>query len=755
MSIVYHESSRIFHLYNQTVSYIMMILPNGHMGQLYYGKRIRDREDFSYLLELAPRDMASYLYENDRTFSLGHIKLEYGTYGSGDYRHPAAEILQADGSTYSDFQFSDYHIAPGKPELAGLPATYTEQPEEAETLTLILKDAHNGLELHLLYTLFAEGGILTRSASISNHGAASVEIQTAMSVCLDLPDHDYEWMQFSGAWARERALHTRRLEYGIQAVDSTRGHSSHEQNPFIILKRPSADEFQGEVIGCSLIYSGNFLAQAEVESHGTTRLMMGINPFCFRWELNPGETFQTPEAVLIYSSQGLNDMSQTLHRLYRNRLARGYWRDRERPILINNWEATYFDFTEEKLMQLASKAQKCGIELFVLDDGWFGARSSSKAGLGDWEANRSRLPNGLLGLAQKIESLGMKFGLWIEPEMVNADSDLFRAHPDWILQVPGRKPCHGRYQYVLDFSRQEIIDYIYEKIASILESAPISYIKWDMNRSLSDVWSSGVSAKQQGEVFHRYILGVYQMYERLTTRFPNILFESCASGGARFDAGMLYYAPQGWISDDTDAIERQRIQYGTSYGYPISSMGSHVSASPNHQLHRHTPLWTRANTAFFGTFGYELDLTQLSEEELSELKSQTAFMKQHRHLIQYGTFYRLSSPFEGNTTAWMVISEDRTEALIGWYRTLNVPNGPFTRLHLQGLDESVLYDVTEFTEGHESAVSTHYGDELMNLGLVTSDASSGQYIDGRRESCDFDSRLFYLKKQANFLHMPG
>lgn len=476
--------------------------------------------------------------------------------------------------------------------------------------------------------------------------------------------------------------------------------------------------------------------------------MIGINPFGFSWELNPGETFQTPEAVLVYSSQGLNDMSQTFHRLYRRRLARGYWRDRERPILINNWEATYFNFTEEKLLQLASRAQKCGIELFVLDDGWFGARSSSKAGLGDWEANRDRLPNGLSGLAQKIEALGMKFGLWIEPEMVNADSDLFRTHPDWILQVPGRTPCHGRYQYVLDFSRQEILDYIYEKIASILEGASISYIKWDMNRSLSDVWSRGVSARQQGEVFHRYILGVYQMYERLTTRFPDILFESCASGGARFDAGMLYYAPQGWLSDNTDAIERLRIQYGTSYGYPISSMGSHVSASPNHQLHRQTPLWTRANTAFFGTFGYELDLAQLGEDELSELKIQTAFMKQHRSLIQYGTFYRLSSPFENNITAWMAVSEDRTEALVGWYRTLNVANGPFTRLYLQGLEESDLYNVTEYTEGHESAVSTHYGDELMNLGLITSDASSGQYMDGRRESCDFDSRLFYVQKQA-------
>ena len=361
--------------------------------------------------------------------------------------------------------------------------------------------------------------------------------------------------------------------------------------------------------------------------------------------------------------------------------------------------------------------------------------------------NHDRLPNGLEGLAEKIEKLGMKFGLWIEPEMVNADSDLFRAHPDWIYKVPGRKPCHGRYQYVLDFSRQEIVDYIFEQISSILKSANISYIKWDMNRSLTDVFSSGFPATQQGEVFHRYILGVYQLYERLTSRFPNVLFESCASGGARFDAGMLYYAPQGWISDDTDAIERLRIQYGTSYGYPIISMGSHISASPNHQIHRYTPLWTRANTAYFGTFGYELDLTKLSDDELSKLELQTDFMKKHRQLIQFGTFYRLSSPFEGNITAWMVVDKNRTEALVGWFRTLNIVNGPFTRLHLHGLDENILYEVTEFTEGKPSAVSRHYGDELMNLGLITSDASSGQYTDGRRESCDFDSRLFYLKKK--------
>ena len=416
--------------------------------------------------------------------------------------------------------------------------------------------------------------------------------------------------------------------------------------------------------------------------------------------------------------------------------------------MINNWEATYFDFTEDRLVEIAAKAKECGVELFVLDDDWFGKRSNDYTGLGDWVANKERLPFGIKGLADRIEEMGMKFGLWFEPEMVNKDSNLYRAHPDWILHAPQRASCHGRNQYVLDFSRKEVVDCIYDMMYKILSESKISYIKWDMNRSITECYSVALPADRQGEVFHRYILGVYDLYDRLTTAFPQILFESCASGGGRFDPGMLYYAPQGWISDDTDAIERLRIQYGTSYGYPISSMGSHVSASPNHQLHRQTPLWTRANTAFFGTFGYELDLAQLGEDELSELKIQTAFMKQHRSLIQYGTFYRLSSPFENNITAWMAVSEDRTEALVGWYRTLNVANGPFTRLYLQGLEESDLYNVTEYTEGHESAVSTHYGDELMNLGLITSDASSGQYMDGRRESCDFDSRLFYVQKQA-------
>ena len=506
----------------------------------------------------------------------------------------------------------------------------------------------------------------------------------------------------------------------------------------MILKRPTADEFQGEAIGFSLVYSGNFLAQAEVDTHGSTRMLMGIHPDGFDWKLEKGESFQTPEAVMAYTDKGLNHLSQTFHKLYQRRLARGYWRDKARPILINNWEATYFDFTEERIVEIAEKAKECGVELFVLDDGWFGQRSSDKAGLGDWVANRERLPQGIEGLAERISSLGMKFGLWFEPEMVNKDSDLYRAHPDWILQVPERTNSHGRFQHVLDFSRKEVVDAIYEMMSKILGNAKISYVKWDMNRSITECFSAALPADRQGEVFHRYILGVYDLYERLTSRFPEILFESCASGGARFDPGILYYAPQGWTSDDTDAVERLKIQYGTSYCYPVSSMGSHVSVSPNHQLNRETPLYTRANVAYFGTFGYELDLNKLTEEEQEEVKKQIAFMKEYRELFQFGTFYRLSSPFENNVTAWMSVSEDKKTAIVGWYRVLNPVNGSYTRLKLCGLLEDAEYTV-------EGQNGTFFGDELMNLGILTSDATSGEAQEGQFKGCDFDSRLYILK----------
>lgn len=745
MSILFSERTQTFHLYNEEMSYIMAVLPNGHLGQLYFGKRIHHKEDFSYLQERVHRSMTSYVYDDDDTFSLEHTRQEYGVYGTTDFRHPAVSILQKNGSAISDFVYRGHEILQGKPKLSGLPATYTEDPGEAETLAVKLQDPLTGIVLTLLYTIFAEGGILARSAEFQNEGKEAVYLTRAMSLCLDLPDCEYEWLQFSGAWARERHLKVRRLEQGIQAVDSIRGNSSHEQNPFIVLKRPTADETQGEAIGFSLVYSGNFLAQAQVDTQDTTRVLLGIHPFGFRWKLEPGESFQTPEAVMVYSHRGLGHMSRTFHRLYRTRLARGYWRDRERPILNNNWEATYFDFTEDRLVKIAEKAKECGVELFVLDDGWFGGRRNDHAGLGDWTANKDLLPGGIAGLADRIEALGMKFGLWFEPEMVNPDSDLYRAHPDWILRTPGRHASLGRHQHVLDFSRREVVDAIYEMMAKFLAGAKISYIKWDMNRSITECYSEGLPADRQGEVFHRYILGVYELYDRLTSAFPEVLFESCASGGGRFDPGLLYYAPQAWASDDSDAVERLKIQYGTSFCYPVSSIGSHVSVTPNHQVYRNTPLYTRANVAYFGTFGYELDLNKLTEEEIAQVKEQIRFMKRYRGLIQFGDFYRLSSPFEKNVTAWMVVSGDKREAVVGWYKVLNGANMPLSRLRLNGLEESLSYKLCEY--GRESS-GVYYGDELMNAGIVTTDT---RIVDGaldKKHSCDFDSRIFVLKAEG-------
>ena len=738
MQILVHEKPKTFHLQNDKLSYIMTVLPGGQLGQLYFGRRIHDREDFGYLLEPAHRAHSAYSSEESH-FSLEHVKQEYPSYGSGDFRRGAIEVLQDNGSRLTNFVYDSYQIMPGKPALEGLPATYTESDEEAQTLAITMRDEPAGLKLVLLYTIFAQEGAVARSACLVNEGAHDVSIERIMSICLDLPDADYEWIQFSGSWARERYPVKKQLSVGTIAVESLRGHSSHQQNPFIVLKRPAADEDQGDVMGFSLVYSGNFLAAAQVDNYNVTRVSMGINPEWFSWKLEAGERFQTPEAVLVFSGDGLNGMSQTFHRLYRRRLARGKWRDQPRPILINNWEATYFDMSEEKLLRIASKAKECGVELFVLDDGWFGARRSDQAGLGDWYPCTDILPDGISGLSEKVEALGLKFGLWIEPEMVNPDSDLYRAHPDWALAVPGRRSSLSRHQYVLDFSRPEVVDYLYKILHEVIAGAKISYIKWDMNRSITECCSAALPADRQGEVFHRHILGVYSLYERLIKTFPHILFESCAGGGARFDAGMLYYAPQAWTSDDTDAVERIKIQYGTSYGYPIVSMGSHVSAVPNHQLHRITPIKTRAEVAYFGTFGYELDLNTLPEEEIRQVCEFTQFMKDYRELIQFGTFYRLASPFQTNEPAWMVVSEDKTQAIVGYYRILSRVNAPFTRLVLKGLDPDKAYKV----EGQ----GIFFGDELMNAGLVTSNASTGKFgFDSKAdwEAGDFTSTIYLL-----------
>lgn len=738
MPIVYHEESKEFHLYNEEISYLFRILDNGQPGQLYYGKKLRDRASFEHLFERCTRDMAPYNYEGNSEFSLEHIKQEYPTFGNGDMRYPAYEIERPNGSRIVEFAYESHRIYPGKPKLPGLPATYVEKEDEADTLEITLNEPYIHVKMHLIYTIYRERPVITRSVRFVSESQENQVLLNAQSGCLDLPDKDYVMLELAGAWARERNIEKRPLGYGVQGIYSMRGASSYQFNPFLALMRPDAGEFSGEVLGFSLVYSGSFLAQVEVDNYDVSRVLMGIHPHGFRWTLHPGESFQTPEMVMVYSDQGLNKMSQVYHDLYRTRLARGKWRDRERPILINNWEATYFNFDEKKIFSLASQARELGIELFVLDDGWFGKRNDDTSSLGDWYPNEEKLKGGLKPLAEKITALGMQFGLWIEPEMVNKDSCLYREHPDWVLAETGRHMCHSRNQYVLDFSRKEIRDYLYDRLEAVLADIPVSYIKWDMNRTISDAFSNGNDREYQGEIYHRYILGVYELYERLTRRFPEILFESCASGGARFDPGMLYYAPQAWTSDDTDAVWRLKIQYGTSVVYPVSSIGSHLSASPNHQMGRVTSMEMRAGVAYFGTFGYELDLNDLSEEERSTMKEQVQFMKKYRRLIQQGTFYRLRSPFEGNETAWMVVSGDRKEALVACYRVLQPVNVGFNRIRLQGLAEDLLYEI----EGRDVSC---YGDELMQAGLILSDRASGVRNSGWNEIGDFQCRIFEIK----------
>lgn len=737
MPIIYNEKTREFHLYNQEISYIIKILDNDQPGQLYYGKRLTHREDFSHLFEYAMRDMSPYAFEENSTFSLENIKQEYPTFGCGDMRFPAYEIERENGSHVVEFVYKEHKIYNGKPKLEGLPATYVESDDEAQTLELVLEDTSINTRIVLLYTIYEAFPVIARSVRFECDSDEKITLLSAMSACVDLPDKDYEMIDLAGVWARERHVRRHKLDYGIQSIYSMRGCSSYQFNPFLALARENADEFQGQVYGFSLVYSGNFLAQTEVDNYDTARVLMGIHPNGFKWTLGKGESFQTPEMVMVYSEAGLNGMSQTFHKLYRTRLARGTWRDKVRPILINSWEAFYFDFDAPKLLGLADAAADLGMELFVLDDGWFGKRDDSTSSLGDWYPNEEKLKGTLKELAEKINAKGLKFGLWIEPEMTNKDSDLYRAHPDWLLAEQGKRICHSRTQYVLDFSKKEVREYIGDMLENLLAEVPVSYIKWDMNRTFSEVFSNGNDREYQGKVCHKYILGVYELYERLTSRFPHVLFESCASGGARFDPGMLYYAPQGWTSDDTDAIERLKIQYGTSMVYPVSCMGSHVSASPNHQTNRVTPIETRADVAYFGTFGYELDLLKLGEEDKAEIRRQIAFMKEKRDLIQKGTFYRLKSPFEGNETAWMIVSEDQKKALVGYYRVMQPVNVGFKRLKLKGLKEDTCYKVSGYAYDC-------YGDELMQVGMILSDSASGVWKKGVNDKGDFQAEVFEI-----------
>ncbi|MEK4476175.1 alpha-galactosidase [Paenibacillus sp. FSL R7-0048] len=728
MGIYYDDNRKVFHLQSEKSSYIIEMIKGVIPAHVYWGPQLAGRE-FQHPLNLVERCSFSPTYlQEDKNISLDTLPSEFPSYGNGDFREPALEVHLVDGTTVTDFRYKSYTINKGKPALKGLPATYVESDEEAETLEIILQDDKTGLIAALSYTVFNDQDVITRSVRIENLGKDNLVLKRVLSANVDFHDSDYDMLQLSGTWTRERHIHKRPLVPGIQRIDSKRGSSSHQQNPFMALLAKDATEDHGEVYGFSLVYSGSFLAQAEVDQYGISRVGIGIQPFNFQWLLEPGESFQAPEAVLVRSSEGLGGLSRTYHRLYRTRLCRGEFRDSKRPILINNWEATYFNFNADKIKEIAKAGKELGLELFVLDDGWFGKRDNDDSSLGDWVEDRRKLPEGLGKLGEDITAMGMEFGLWFEPEMVSPESDLYREHPDWCLHVPGHKSSLARQQLVLDLSRKDVCDYIVESVSSVLSSAPITYVKWDMNRNMTEIGSALLPAERQRETAHRYILGLYDVLERIVSRFPHILFESCSGGGGRFDPGMLYYMPQTWTSDDTDAVERLKIQYGTSMVYPASSMGAHVSAVPNHQVHRITPLETRGHVAMSGNFGYELDLTKLTEAEREDIRKQVSEYKELRMLIQYGDFYRLLSPFEGNETAWMFVSADKKEAFATYFQVLAGPNPPLRRLRLKGLDPAKSYKL-ELNGG------VYRGDELMHFGLTL------PQLEG-----DFRSLLFVLRE---------
>lgn len=692
--ILYDAQNRTYTIHTQNTTYQMKVWDYQVLLHAYYGPRV-EGADLSYLLRCRDRGFSPNPNEagGDRTFSLDTFPQEYSTFGVGDYRLPSIELESSNGSHTVDLRYVSGEVRKGKYGLEGLPAFYGGG-DAWETLSVILRDAAAQIEVELLYGVLEKYDLITRAVRVKNVGRERVRVLRCASLCLDFIHSGLDMITFNGAHVLERSPCRVPLHPGIQGVDSTRGASSHQHNPFVILCGQNAEEDHGLCYGVMLLYSGNFQALAEVDQFQNSRLVMGLNPYQFSWTLEPGMSFTSPEAALVCSPSGFGQMSRQFHKAIRKNLIRDPYAGRRKPVLINNWEATEMNFTADKLVEFAREASGLGLELFVMDDGWFGARNDDNAGLGDWTVNEKKLPGGLKALVERIKALGMAFGLWIEPEMVNEDSDLYRAHPDWILNVPGRGPSRSRNQLVLDFSRQDVRDNIYEQIKKVLASADISYVKWDMNRSLTEVWSAALPAGRQGEVYHRYVLGVYEFAERLRQDFPGILLEGCCGGGGRFDGGMLYYTPQIWCSDNTDAADRLRIQYGTSFCYPVSTMGAHVSAVPNGTTKRIIPIETRDVVAMHGTFGYEMDLRACTPEEKETVRRQTAQFKEHRALIQEGDYYRLSDPFQnGPYTAWEHVSANRREALVSVVTGTFRGAPPFLALPLKGLDPALRYRV--------------------------------------------------------------
>ena len=721
--ILYDVQNKTYTLHTKNTTYQMKLWDHNVLLHTYYGPRL-EGEDLSYPLRCTDRGFSPNPNEagSDRTFSLDTFPQEYSTCGVGDYRLPSIELELPSGSRSADLRYVSGEVRKGKYALENLPAFHGGE-EEWETLSIVLQDAAAGVEVELLYGVLEEYDLITRAVRVKNAGSETVRLCRCASLCLDLVHSDLDLITFNGAHTMERCPSRVPVHAGLQGVGSVRGASSHQHNPFVVLCGHDTDEEHGPCCGAMLLYSGNFEAMAEVDPFKNTRLVMGLNPYQFSWTLEPGVVFTAPEAAMVCSPSGFGQMSRQFHKAIRKHLIRDPWANRRKPVLINHWEATEMYFTADRLVEIAQEAPALGLELFVLDDGWFGARNDDHAGLGDWVVNEEKLPGGLKALTDRIHALGMELGIWIEPEMVNENSDLYRAHPDWILNVPGRKPTRGRDQLVLDFSRKEIRDHVYGQIKAVLSGAGISYVKWDMNRSLTEVWSAALPAGRQGEVYHRYVLGVYDFAERLRRDFPDILIEGCCGGGGRFDGGMLYYTPQIWCSDNTDAIDRLHIQYGTSFCYPVSTMGAHVSAVPNSTNGRVTPMETRGVVAMHGTFGYEMDLGKCTPEEKAIIRRQVAEYKKYYRLIQDGDYYRLSDPFQnGPYTAWEHVSADRRQALVSIVTGPSRAASPFLTVPLKGLDPALRYRI--------NGEGSRLGAALMQVGwplpLIRGDYQSFQ-----------------------------
>mgnify|MGYP002545452098 CR=1 FL=1 len=709
--ITFDAQKRIFKLDTPNSSYVIGIFDENYLLNLYYGEKIPDVNLWANAKRLKS---SSFSPANpnfkDEYASVDVLPMEYPTNGAGDFRISALKIKNSDGNSVTDIRYVSHKIYEGKPSIAPLPAIYLNNDGEADTLEILAEDALTGIKITLFYTVFNNLDVITKSVKAKNEGTSSVCIERIFSSCVDFPAMDFDLITLYGRHAKERCREQRRLAHGIQGVGSKRGVSSHNQNPFAALLRHGAGEEQGDVYGFNLVYSGNFELSAECDYSGTTRIIMGINPEDFSWHLDPGESFQTPEAVLVYSCKGLGGMSRTYHKLYNNNLIRGKYKHEKRPLLINSWEAAFFDFNADKLIEFAKNAKELGIEMLVMDDGWFGKRNDDTNSLGDWYVNEEKLPGGLGTLIDKVNELGMKFGIWYEPEMISPDSELFRTHPDWFVHVPGRAPSIARNQYVLDVSRDDVRDNIFKQMSEVLSKYKIDYLKWDFNRNISEAGSALLPAERSKEFFHRFILGTYDLMDRFTKAFPDILFENCSGGGGRFDPGMLYYSPQIWASDNTDPIERLTIQFGTSLCYPAQTVGAHVSANGR------TGYETKGNVAQWGTFGYELDPTKLTDSEKEIIKKQVSDYHKYYALTHYGDLYRIIDPyFDQFRCAWGLVAPDKSEALFTAVIMRKIESGLFI-LKLAGLDKNKFYK-------NESDGEIYSGALLMNSGINISDAA--------------------------------